>query len=126
MAVSPITTIYTPPESCWKRIVTAFGTYTSAGATTAITITIDNAYPPIDRGIQSPVLGILMIADESSVAVGDIQVFDITGQVDRSSAPDSAGEFQITGDRTVKVYNTPDKDGKYIITYVAKGSGENV
>jgi hypothetical protein len=50
--------------------------------------------------------------------------FDITGHCD--GTPDSAGEFQITGDRTIKVYQQANEAQDALVLYYGKGSGQKV
>jgi hypothetical protein len=121
MAVAPIATILTPRKHDLGNAIMAVATYTSAGATTAVTVTLANSYPPINRRIPMPILGIFCIANETAWAAGDNQNFEPSGQCD--GVPDSAGEFQITGDRTFVIYNTPDKNGTLVVFYCYKGSG---
>ena len=49
MAVAPLTNIYTPAMEDLKKMIGAVALYTSAGATTEVTVTLDNSYPPINR-----------------------------------------------------------------------------
>lgn len=116
------TSVRMPSEKQLAKAITVGITYTSGGATTAVTITLDSDYPPIDRTIQSPILGIFLIADETAVAVDDIQMSIPSNQVARGSAADSGNEFAITGARTISVYNTPDKNGIGWMTYIPQGS----
>jgi len=118
------TAVRMPRKEDTNKAITAFFTLTSTGGTKADTITLDNDYPPIDLTIQSPILGIFMIADETGVAIDDPEIFLPTGQVDRGDAADSAGEFAITGARTISVYHEGDQNGKGMVTYVPKGSSQ--
>lgn len=123
MAVAELgTAIRMPSSKQLSKAITIGITYTSGGAATEVTITLDSDYPPIDLSIQSPILGIFLIADETAVAVDDIQIFLPTGQVARASTPDTAGTFQISGAREIVLENTPDKNGIGWMTYIPKGS----
>jgi hypothetical protein len=120
------TSVRAPSAKDVSRAITIGGTYTSGGATTVVTITIDPDYPAIDRSIQSPVLLLLCISDETALAVGDNAIHLPKDQMEVGVAPDSANEFLITGDRTIDFYNTPDKDGKFILSYIPKATGHQV
>jgi len=127
-AATPITNITLPSEKDLLRAICAVATYTSAGATTEVTVTLDNCYPQIDTNLQCPILGILAIADETAVAVDDIQIFLPTGLVPPVALdpPDGAGEWQFlpAAPRQFIIYNTPDKNGKLIVCYIPKGTGQ--
>lgn len=109
-----------PSAKDLARAITVGGIYTSAGATTVVTITLDSDYPPIDLNIQSPVLFLLCMSDETILAVADNAYHLPKDQMARTVAPDSANEFQITGERTIIFYNTPDKNGKFILSYIPR------
>lgn len=116
------TAVRMPSAKKLEEVITAYFTMTSTGATKADTVTLDNDYPPIDLSLQSPVLGIFMIADETAITTVDPEVFIPNGQMSRAVAPDGAGEFQLTGARTFAVYHAGDLNGKGMITYVPRGS----
>ena len=112
-----------PSAKDFKKAIVAMGTYTSLGATTAVTITLDPDYPEIDLGIQSPVLVLLCMPDETALLHAELMIHLPKDQMARAVAPDSALEFQITGARTIAFYNTPDKDGNFILSYIPRGTG---
>lgn len=112
-----------PSAKDLARAITVAGTYVSVGATAVVTITLDSDYPEIDRGIQSPVLFLRCISDETALAVADNAIMLPKDQMARAVAPDSANEFQITGARTIAFYNTPDKDGQFVLSYIPRGTG---
>jgi hypothetical protein len=122
MATSPLSNIYTPSEEEYSKMMVATADISSAGGTSVATITLDNAYPAIDQTIPSPVLAIVLMQDGATLAANGIENFLITGQCD--GTPDSAGEFQITGDRTIDVYQTAAESQAVLVFYIARGTGE--
>ncbi len=58
--------------------------------------------------------------DATLVAFGN-EVYLVTGTC--SGVPDSAGEFQITADRTIDIWQQADETAVIMIIYIAKGSG---
>ena len=110
-----------PSSKKLSTAITAYFELASDGASPS-TLTLDSDYPPIDLSIQSPVLGIFLINDETAVAIADPEHFIPAGQMARGTAPDSAGEFQLTGARTINVFHTGDKNSKGMITYIQQGS----
>lgn len=111
-----------PNEKDYSKMICAGVAHTSTGAAGVETLTIDNDYPPIDMGIQSPVLAIILIENETP-ANDQNEVFLPSGQMARGTAPDSAGEFEITGERTIDIYQTNDLNGNALIFYIPKGTG---
>ena len=114
-----------PNEEARKRLCVAVTTI-AAGAG-AVNATLSVSYPPIDRSIPCPILA--MFAGQSENGGGLLanghQSFAIGGTCD--GAPDSAGEFQVTGDRVISVYSElVAKASVIMIFYIAKGSGNKV
>ena len=102
LANAPLANIWFPDDEARSRVIAAISTVAAVGA--AVTITIPNGYPPIDRTIPCPVLAIL-VADNTAgglLAFGQ-EMFAIAGQMPTALAPDSAGEFRITGARAVGI-----------------------
>lgn len=104
------------------RMTCAAVAHTSTGATGVETLTIGSDYPPIDLGIQSPVLAIILIESETP-ANDKTEIFLPAGQMARAVAPDSGGEFQISGVREIIIYQTADLNGFALIFYIFKGTG---
>jgi hypothetical protein len=123
MANAPLANIWFPDDEARSRVVAAISTVAAVGA--AVTITIPNGYPPIDRTIPCPVLAIV-VADNTvaGLLANGQEMFAIAGQMGTALAPDSAGEFRITGARTVEIFQQVAVDQVALIIYVAKGSGQ--
>lgn len=103
------------------HIITIFITYTSAGAG-ATEVTITAGYPYFDLSKAHPIISMWQFAFELD-AISDSTVFKPAGEIARSdvTAPDTAGEYQITAANKVKVLGT-DKDGLIAISYWAAGN----
>jgi len=121
MVVAPITKILCPPRELRGMMVVA-ATTVAAGAGAVKTITIPDAYPAIDRTIQSPVLAILIGQSAATLVIDGSGVFAVGGQCD--GVPDSAGEFQITGARTIDIWKIANKTAVAVVCYISKGSGQ--
>jgi len=106
------------PDLTKEKLAFGIGTFTAAGAGAAVTVTLPSSNAPIKQRIQSPILA--MVSLTKNVAT-DSQYFVPTGQMARAVAPDSAGEFQITGARTVKIWDAKNQDGYVLIWYVPDG-----
>ena len=119
--VVPIANIHFPSEEKRSQIVGAV-TSLAAGLGAVVTATIPVDYPPIDRTIQNPVIAALFVQDGAAQAANGCHAFDITGHC--NGVPDSAGEFQITGERTIDFWQLPNETGHILIIYVSKGSGD--
>ncbi|KKM89497.1 hypothetical protein LCGC14_1248110 [marine sediment metagenome] len=120
---APITNIFFPSEEDRGRVVAAATTVAaSGGAAAAKTLTIGNEYPPIDLNIPSPVLAILVAQNGATLAANGIHAFAIGGQM--STAPDSAGEFQILTSRTISIWQLPNETCDVVVIYVSKGNGQ--
>lgn len=122
MATSPLSNIYTPSEEEYSKLMVATADVSAGGGGAKVTITLDNAYPAIDRTIPSPVLSIVLMQDGATLAADGIENFLIKGQCD--GTPDSSGEFQITGDRTIDIYQTANETQAALVCYIARGTGE--
>lgn len=117
------TAVRMPSEKKLSTSIVAYGTYTATGAGAAVTCTLDNDYPPIDRTIQSPVLFILQYPKETTDrAITEMDIFIPNDQMARAVAPDGANEFQISGARTFVIWDTSNKDGIFVISYIPQGS----
>ncbi len=123
---SPLTDILTPNEKQRGGMI-AGGAEVASAAAGVKTITLGNGYPAINRKIQSPVLLILLVQYDPVLVQNGCEAFFISGQMDRATAPDSAGEFQITGARTIDVYSTANNETLHaIVFYIPEGSGAKV
>lgn len=123
LANAPLANIWFPDDEARSRVIAAISTVAAVGA--AVTITIPNGYPPIDRTIPCPVLAIV-VADNTAggLLANGQEMFAIAGQMGTALAPDSAGEFRITGARTVEILQQVATDQIALIIYVAKGTGQ--
>jgi len=113
--------IWFPSVEDRKRIVAAVTT-SAGGAGAAITITIPNGYPPIDRTIPCPVLAILTLCSGAVLAIDDNDGFAMAGQM--AVAPTGPGEFFINGARTIQIWEITARAKAVLIVYVSKGSGQ--
>jgi len=108
-----------------SRIIAAISTLPAVGAPAASNVVIPNDYPPIDRTIPCPVLAIFCAQNTATLAANGQHAFAMAGQLNTGVAPTGAGEFQITGVRTISVWNLPNEAQVVLIIYVAKGSGQD-
>ncbi len=126
MANNPLALHMFPDEKDRKRIVAAITT--SAGAAGGVvTLTIPNEYPPIDRTIPSPVIAIIAASNVATIIADENLIWALGGQMGATPAsltPDSAGEFLITGQRTIDVWEIVAGVKVVLIVYVSKGSGQ--
>jgi len=106
------------------QVVVFAADYTSAGATTVCTATLPTYAPNIDIRIGHPVLSMMSYGNEAGAAVGDKEIWLPENEVLRGTSGDSVGEWQISATNTIEIYNTPDKDGFLIITYIAMGGAK--
>jgi len=125
LANAPLANIWFPDDEARSRVIAAITTVAAVGA--AVVATIPNGYPPIDRTIPCPVLAIV-VADNTAgglLALGQ-EMFAIAGQMGTALAADSAGEFRITGARTIEIFQSVAAGTIQVvlIIYVAKGSGQ--
>jgi len=125
MANTPLgTEVRMPSEKDRENAIVAFGSFTSIAGTEVLTMTLDNDYPPINMGLQSPILGIAFI--EAEVAATDVCWAGIPTNKMATLAPDTQGEFLVTAGRTINFYHTNDVNGIAIVSYIPKGSSQNV
>jgi len=126
MANAPLgTSVRMPSEKSRKKAITAIGVWTSGGAGQIDTLTLDSDYPPIDMGLQSPVLGIAIIEGETPAS--DIPFACLpTNQMGRGTAADTQGKFRILTGRTISLFHDRDLDGVAIVSYIPIGSSQNV
>ena len=126
MGNAPLANILFPDREDRKRIVVAVTT--SAGAAGGVvTLTIPNNYPPIDRTIPCPVLAIVGMITTAVLAIDENIVWAMAGQMGATPAtmtPDSVGEFEITGARTIDVWELAAGIKAIMVVYVSKGSGQ--
>lgn len=104
------------------KVVTVWCSLTSTGAAGVETINLPTYAPKIDIRIGHPILGMMFITDETNVT--GTEQFLAANEMARGSAPDSAGEWQITDVDTVTVLQAADQNGFLGITYIAYG-GQN-
>ena len=125
MANAPIALIQFPDPIDRKRIIAAVTT-SAGGAGAVVTLTIPNGYPPIDRTIPCPIMVILGAMDLAVLAAKENLVWAIAGTMGTGAGgvPDSAGEFQITGARTIDVWELTAGLKHILVVYVSKGSGQ--
>ena len=48
----------------------------------------------------------------------------MAGQCDTATAPTAAGEFRITGARTIEIWEVTARAKHVLVVYVSKGSGQ--
>jgi len=119
--VAPMTNILFPPESVRGQMVVATGTL-AASAAGVKTITIPNTYPEIDITLPNPVLAILKAQTGATLLIDGNGVYAIGGHCD--GVPDSAGEFQITGVRTIDCWTLGNEVAVVLVCYISRGSGQ--
>ena len=115
--------IWFPDPEDRKRVIAAVTT-SAGGAGAVVTITIPDSYPPIDRSIPCPVLAILTATDQAVLAIDDNDGYAIAGQCPTGTAPTAAGEFEITGTRTIDIWEITARAKYALVVYVSKGSGQ--
>jgi len=121
MVVAPLTNIFFPSEED-RSLMVAAAVSVAAGAGTAVaTITIPSAYPPINMNLPSPVIAILLLQADATLLASGNEFMTIADQCD--GVVDSAKEFQITGAREIKFYQTPAELQSALVFYIAEGSG---
>ena len=125
MANAPIAIISFPDPVDRKRIIAAVTT-SAGGAGAVVTLTIPAGYPPIDRTIPCPIMAILGLTSGNPLAINDNLVWAIAGTMGSGAGgvPDSVGEFQVTGTRTIDVWELVASAKAVLIVYVSKGSGQ--
>lgn len=118
-AATPIT-VY-DREECAGHVVTVFLAVSTGGGGTAVTCTLDAGLPSIDLSKAHPILCVLWI-DEST---DDMSANDAEGnandEVARGTAPTVAGDFDIEGYMSFKLFQTTNADGIVMVTYWAAG-----
>jgi len=127
LANAPLANFWFPDNEARSRVVAAICTSTAAGAGAVVTLTIPNGYPPIDRTILNPILGIFTAQTGATLAATGIEGYAMAGQmgaVPATMTPDSAGEFEITGARTIDIWQQANEDAVCLIIYIAKGTGQ--
>ncbi len=124
MVVSPIANIFFPSEEDRSLMIAAAVSVAAAGGGAVATITIPTGYPPINRNVPMPVIAIVLLqADATALASGN-EFMLIADQC--NGVPDSAKEFQITGAREIKFWQTPNEKQSALVFYLAEGSGNLV
>jgi len=113
--------IWFPDNEDRKRIIAAVCT-SAGGAGAAVQIAIPNNYPPIDRTIPCPILGILTMCSGAVLAANDNDGFAMAGQM--AVAPTGAGEWFINGARTIQIWEITARAKAVLVVYIAKGSGQ--
>lgn len=117
------TAVRMPSSEKLSTSIVAFGEYTAAGAGAAVVCTLDSDYPPIDITLQSPILFILQYPKETGVrAVTEMDIFIPNDQMDRGVDPDGVNEFRVTTNRTFTIWDTSNKNGIFMISYIPQGS----
>ena len=102
------------------QVVTIFtAEETSTGGTKVMTTSLATADPWIDTRIGHPVLGMAFITNETNNT--GTEIFTPDKEMERGTAPDSTGEWQLTDYNTVTRYSTPDQNGFLMLTYIAFG-----
>ena len=120
-----MTDILFPEDSALSRLIIAETTCAgSAGG--VVTLTLSASYPPIDRSLPNPVLGIILVQNDATLVINGSEVYNITGAMVAGIAPDSTGEFLVTADRTINVWRLVNETTIAIIAYISKGSGNKV
>jgi len=125
MANAPIAlTVFPDPEQ--RKMIIAAVTTSAGGAGAVVTLTIPNGYPPIDRTISCPIIAILGLVSGAVLAINDNLIWALAGTMGSGAGgvPDSVGEFQVTGARTVDVWELTARAKAVLIVYVSKGSGQ--
>lgn len=120
MAATPI--IVYDREECAGHVVTIFLAVSTGGGGTAVTVTLDAGYPSIDLSKAHPIINILWV----DISTDDMSANDPEGNCDdevaRGTAPTAAGDFDIEGYMSLKIYQTTNADGTLILTYWAAGT----
>lgn len=124
MANAPLTNIWFPDNEARSRVVAALTTAAAGGGGAAVTITIPNDYPPIDRTIPCPILGMFAAQNGATLVANGQEAFAMANQMNTTLTPDSAGEFRITGARTIEIYQQANEAQVVLVIYVAKGTGQ--
>ena len=125
MANAPIALIQFPDRKDRKRIIAAVTTC-AGGAGAVVTLTIPAGYPPIDRTIPCPIIAILGLCLGAVLAINDNLVWAIADTMGSGAGgvPDTVGEHQVTGARTIDVWELTARAKQVLIVYVSKGSGQ--
>lgn len=101
------------------QVTTAYVAHTSTTGAGVETINLSSYYPFIDTRIGHPVLSMAFISNETD-CTGTENLLP-SKEMERGTAPDSAGEWQITDYNTVTYYSSVDQNGFLFITYIAFG-----
>lgn len=121
--MASLSDVFYPTEEERSRLcATIADLAANGGAATNKTITLGNDNPPIDQRLPNPVIAIIAIQDGSTFVANGCQGWDISGQAD--ATPASSGEFQITGNRTIDVYQEANESMKVLVLYVGRGGGQ--
>ena len=121
MPNAPLANIWFPSEKDRARIIAAV--CTSAGAAGAVVgLTIPNNYPPIDDSLPCPIIAIMGMGTGAALVVDENIIWAIAGTM--ALAPDSVGEFLVTGERTINVWELSNTPKTVLVIYVSKGSGQ--
>ncbi len=126
MANAPLTNVWFPDNEDRSRVIAAITT-SAGGAGANITITIPNGYPPIDRTIPCPVLAIFTAQVGTTLVGNGVEGYALGGQMGATPAsltPDSAGEFLITGARTIDIWEQAAEAKVVLVIYIGKGTGQ--
>ena len=116
MGVTPITPQLSDVNG---QAITVAVAVTSTGAG-AETCTLPSYMPKIDIRIAHPVLDLMHLVIEDDTASSS-DVFLPGSEMQRGTAPDSAGEWDIEDASSLKFYSGADKDGILFITYIPFG-----
>lgn len=106
------------------HIITIPLAFTSAGATTAVELTITAGYPHFDLTKAHPIISGVLIETQGDAVSGSKALLP-SAEIARSdaNAPDTDGEYQITASNTFKYCNgAGNADGTILLTYWAAGN----
>jgi hypothetical protein len=101
------------------QVVTTFTSLTATGGTKEMTVNLATYAPWIDIRIGHPVICAYFLTDETNVTGSE--VFLPSKEMERGTAPDSTGEWEVVDHNTIDVYQTADQNGFVAITYIAFG-----
>lgn len=101
------------------KVITVWCSVTSTGATTVETVNLPTYAPKIDIRFGHPILNMAFVTDETDLT--GTELFLPANEMARGTAGDSTGEWQITDQDTVTIYQTADQNGFLGITYIAYG-----
>jgi hypothetical protein len=101
------------------QTVVAWIALTSTGSTTVETVNLSSYYPWIDIRVGHPVITGWFISNETDCT--GTEALLPSKEMERGTAPDSTGEWQITDHNTITFYKTADQNGHVGICYIAFG-----